>query len=258
MPWRAAKQLVGGLNQRGAEHNEQPGAMHPAQGAVDSIFHRYIGRQFTTYWTRILGAASETSTSPPPVASGRPEAARRLEDMLSEIAAHPELADTLPYLQHDPARGRVPSLGYVTVDSCPGIGDDTEHTPVPYSAAQPDYIASEPAPLPSDEETLVDVVFVDFILKPVVHLLSMWDPSRTYTVDEAQRWGDVSTQWLYPDYADVAWHPASWDEAWAAMDEAATRDGYPPLAQFDAYEGDPYAPVVAARHAASLVFQGTP
>ncbi|KAG6805434.1 hypothetical protein H0H92_015419, partial [Tricholoma furcatifolium] len=35
------------------------------------------------------------------------------------------------------------TLGYVTIDSCPGIGDDTLHTPLPYYDT-PDFIGSVP------------------------------------------------------------------------------------------------------------------
>lgn len=184
VPWHVAKQLCDALNRRGATHNEQPGGTHPAQGAADSIFQRYLRRQWATF-----GRASEA----PPVASGRPEAARRVEALLAGVAENPALAKQHPHL-HGKA---TPSLGYVTVDSCPGPGDDTQHRPLPYSPAQPDYIAAEPKPTPKDD-TLVDVVLVDFIARPLIQLLNAADPQRHYTMDDMQVWGNVSTQWLYP------------------------------------------------------------
>lgn len=240
VPWHVAKQLCDALNRRGATHNEQPGGTHPAQGAADSIFQRYLRRQWATF-----GRASEA----PPVASGRPEAARRVEALLAGVAENPALAKQHPHL-HGKA---TPSLGYVTVDSCPGPGDDTQHRPLPYSPAQPDYIAAEPKPTPKDD-TLVDVVLVDFIARPLIQLLNAADPQRHYTMDDMQVWGNVSTQWLYPIYAQRAWTPPNGAQVWAAMDEAASRAGYPPLAQWDTYAAHPYAPVELAR-ASRLRFQ---
>ena len=39
------------------------------------------------------------------------------------------------------------------------------------------------------------------------------------------------------------------------MDRAASAAGYPPVAQYDAYAGDPYEPVVLAQRNEPLVFQ---
>lgn len=245
VPWGVAKHLVHGLNRRGATHNEQP-APHAAQGAVDSIFHRYIGRQWRTYWTQRLQRTESASTSAPAATSGRPEQARRLEELLAQLEA-----DDVP----SPLRDERASLGYVTVDSCPEPGDDTVHTPVPYTANQPDYVAANPQPEPPDDAK-VDVVFVDFILKPLVELLNAGDAQRTYTVDDAQPWGNVSTQWLYPLYAQKAWTPHELLAEWQQMDVGARIQGYPPLAKYDNFHGDPYELVAAARaQAEPLVFQ---
>lgn len=246
VPWRVAKQLVHGLNERGATHNEQP-AQHPAQGAVDSIFNRYLGRQWITYWTQQFQSAQPQSKSAPAVTSGRPEQARRLEEFLAQLEAN-ETESTL-------LDGRS-SLGYVTIDDCPEPGDDTLHTPVPYSADQPDYVAANPVPEPVNDEVLVDVVFVDFILKPLVALLNAGDGRRTYTMEEAQRWGNVSTQWLYPLYAEKAWMPEDLISEWEQMDLGARIHGYPPVAKYDNYTFDPYDLVLEARaQKAPLVFQ---
>jgi hypothetical protein len=47
------------------------------------------------------------------------------------------------------------SYGYVTVDECPGSGDDTQHRPSP-RVDIPEYVSS---PLPRDEDS-VDLVFL--------------------------------------------------------------------------------------------------
>ena len=68
-------------------------------------------------------------------------------------------------------------------------------------------------------------------------------------------WGDISTQSLYSTYAQLHWRPQSIQEAWEYMDRAATAEGYPPLAQYDAYEGNPYASVTVSEKTRGLVFQ---
>ncbi|WFD45286.1 hypothetical protein MPSI1_003968 [Malassezia psittaci] len=247
VPWRVAKTLVHGLNKRGATHNEQP-AQHAAQGAVDSIFHRYLGRQWLSYWTnRFQSQDTSTSQSAQATTSGRPEQARRLEEFLAQLEARDS--------QHTLLRNEA-SLGYVTIDDCPGIGDDTQHTPISYSPMQPDYVAANPDPEPEQDETLVDVVFVDFILKPIVALLNAGDKQRTYSVDQAEQWGNVSTQWLYPLYAEQAWMPDDLTQAWSELDFSATLHGYPALSKFDTHSEDPYETVRGARaESAPLVFQ---
>ena len=71
------------------------------------------------------------------------------------------------------------TLGYVTNDSCPGVGDDTPHIPLPYFPV-PHYIAS-PSPSVSDD-TPVDIVFPDFIAARVVGVLNRIQTLKNYTV----------------------------------------------------------------------------
>lgn len=200
MPWRLAKRLITALNDAGAESVEAPGS-HPAEGATHATFLRYVREQWTAYWTRQLqesGLASSGSRSAPSVATtGRPEQARRLDEMLRQLHEHPESIDT-PHSAFSALREKTSSsLGYVTVDECPGQGDDTRHTPIPFSLEQPDYVAADPETVPGDDD-YVDVVFVDFILKPVIKFLNAWSSEREYTHADALRWGNVTTQWLYP------------------------------------------------------------
>ncbi|WFD31977.1 hypothetical protein MSPP1_003019 [Malassezia sp. CBS 17886] len=251
VPWGLARRLEGALNARGASANEDADTshgrsdVHASQGDADSIFHAYQLRQFLSYWTRQRDETREADAShaaPPPALSGRPEQARRVEQMLRETQVPRDAGPT-------------PSLGYVTVDACPGDGDDTRHTPVPYSDEQPDYVASAPSRTLGDDEE-IDVVFVDFILDPIVRLLNEWDAERAYDAAEARPWGNVSTQWLYPLYAEYAWRQGLAEE-WHDMDVAARLHGYPPLSQYDTYAGYPYDAVVHARaNVAPLVFQG--
>lgn len=120
-----------------------------------------------------------------------------------------------------------PSLGYRTIDQCPGPGDDTVHSPLPFNPNQPEYVASNPDPLPQSEDEVVDVVFVDFMRKLMIELLNRYDLQRNgtgfYTVDQLQRWGDITTQLLYPRFAELEWQPQ--DGAVKAVNAQARRAG---------------------------------
>ncbi len=45
----------------------------------------------------------------------------------------------------------------------------------------------------------------------MVELLNRYDLQRNgtggYTVDQLQRWGDITTQLLYPRFAELEWQP---------------------------------------------------
>ncbi|KAH9959081.1 Metallo-dependent phosphatase-like protein [Russula dissimulans] len=62
------------------------------------------------------------------------------------------------------------TLGYVTHDGCPGVGDDTLHTPLPFFET-PNYISS-PAPTSNDGAMEIDLVFVHFIESLVLDVLN--------------------------------------------------------------------------------------
>ncbi|KAJ7510105.1 Metallo-dependent phosphatase-like protein [Mycena galericulata] len=61
------------------------------------------------------------------------------------------------------------TLGYVTTDSCPGVGDDTLHTPIAFNPI-PDFIASR-SPAVADDAP-IDLVFVDFIETQLIGILN--------------------------------------------------------------------------------------
>lgn len=74
---------------------------------------------------------------------------------------------------------------------------------------QPDYVAS---PLSGNTtaatpDTLVDVVFVDFIASNIVRLLNAMQKQRVYQTTEAVDYPTtrLTTQDLYPIYASKAW-----------------------------------------------------
>ncbi|CAD6904547.1 unnamed protein product [Tilletia controversa] len=98
------------------------------------------------------------------------------------------------------------TLGYVTKDDFGSDGDDTVHTAIPY-VDQPDYVGSPvtgntTAVTPT---TKVDVIFVDFIAKPVVDILNGLQSAVTYNVAQAIPYSSLTTQDLYPLFAQAKW-----------------------------------------------------
>ncbi|KAF4563059.1 hypothetical protein EYR36_003498 [Pleurotus pulmonarius] len=75
------------------------------------------------------------------------------------------------------------TLGYVTHDSCPGVGDDIPHAPLPFFSF-PDFIASETPSVSSD--TAIDFIFVDFIQDQLLNVLNSVQKDRIFSADDVQ------------------------------------------------------------------------
>ncbi|KAI6029157.1 5'-nucleotidase [Pisolithus microcarpus] len=99
-----------------------------------------------------------------------------------------------------------PTLGYVTTDSCPGDGDDTLHTAVPYYSS-PDYIGSAIPNVTGD--TPVDLVFIDFIVSDVIEVLNTLQSAKNYTDSDASLYSPVLANQVLGLYAQVEWNQAS-------------------------------------------------
>ncbi|KAF7330521.1 Metallophos domain-containing protein [Mycena venus] len=97
------------------------------------------------------------------------------------------------------------TLGYVTQDSCPGVGDDIPHTPLEFHAI-PDFIASaSPAGLADDAP--VDLVFVDFIETQLIGILNgLSTDGKTYTTADVSKYTDVLATEMLGIYAQQAWN----------------------------------------------------
>ncbi|KAJ6615583.1 Metallo-dependent phosphatase-like protein [Mycena sp. CBHHK59/15] len=91
--------------------------------------------------------------------------------------------------------------GYVTTDSCPGAGDDTPHTPLPFYPI-PDFIASRTP----DGAATVDLVFVDFIAAQLIRTLNAVQTARVYTLADASVYGPVLSNEVLGMYAEAAWN----------------------------------------------------
>ncbi|KIK61123.1 hypothetical protein GYMLUDRAFT_43221 [Collybiopsis luxurians FD-317 M1] len=95
------------------------------------------------------------------------------------------------------------TLGYVTSDSCPGIGDDTLHAPLA-SYDIPDFIASDTPSLSND--TLIDLIFVDYIQDQLLEILNQIQSEKTYSDADVDSYTDVLSNAVLGIYAQHAWN----------------------------------------------------
>ncbi|KAK0434597.1 Metallo-dependent phosphatase-like protein [Armillaria borealis] len=95
------------------------------------------------------------------------------------------------------------TLGYVTKDSCPGVGDDVIHTPLPFYSV-PDFIGSNPPDVSND--TLIDFVFVDFVVDQLVETLNIVQSDKEYTSGDVATYSTLETSEVLGIYAQFAWN----------------------------------------------------
>lgn len=121
------------------------------------------------------------------------------------FAAHSAAAEDLAKLDARAAEAEAQrTLGYVTKDQCPGEGDDTVHTAIPY-ASVPDYVQSPVTGENVGADDKVDVIFLDFIASNVVRILNSIQTDRNYTAAEVAPYNQYTTQDIYPLYAEQVW-----------------------------------------------------
>ncbi|KAI1791129.1 Metallo-dependent phosphatase-like protein [Ganoderma leucocontextum] len=96
------------------------------------------------------------------------------------------------------------TLGYVTHDSCPGIGDDTLHSPLPFFDV-PDFIGTD-APAGVADDAPIDLVFVDFIESQLLQILNGLQTAKTYTSADVQSYSDVLANAVLGLYAEKYWN----------------------------------------------------
>ncbi|EIW54383.1 uncharacterized protein TRAVEDRAFT_173577 [Trametes versicolor FP-101664 SS1] len=95
------------------------------------------------------------------------------------------------------------TLGYVTHDDCPGVGDDVLHAPLPFFSS-PDFIGSDP-PSVSDD-TPIDLVFVDFIETQLVQTLNSLQTTTKYTTADVKSYTPVLSNAVLGLYAQKFWN----------------------------------------------------
>ncbi|KAJ6623473.1 Metallo-dependent phosphatase-like protein [Mycena sp. CBHHK59/15] len=95
------------------------------------------------------------------------------------------------------------TLGYVTTDACPGVGDDTPHAPLTFNSV-PDFIASRSPDVADDAP--IDLVFVDFIEKQLIGILNSVQTDKVYTTADVSLYTDVLATQALGIYAQQAWN----------------------------------------------------
>ncbi|KAJ7094369.1 Metallo-dependent phosphatase-like protein [Mycena epipterygia] len=97
------------------------------------------------------------------------------------------------------------TLGYVTTDSCPDVGDDVPHTPLPVYPI-PDFIASRTPDVGGDPDAAVDLIFVDFIRAQLIRTLNAVQTTRVYSLADTRVYSPVMTNEVLGMYAQAAWN----------------------------------------------------
>ncbi|PCH36598.1 hypothetical protein WOLCODRAFT_167014 [Wolfiporia cocos MD-104 SS10] len=95
------------------------------------------------------------------------------------------------------------TLGYVTSDLCPGVGDDTPHIPLPYYSS-PDFIASNAPDVSND--TMIDLVFVNFIEDQLLEILNGLQTDKTYTESDVFTYSPLLANVVLGLYAEKYWN----------------------------------------------------
>ncbi|CED84330.1 5' nucleotidase [Phaffia rhodozyma] len=115
---------------------------------------------------------------------------RAWENYVRAGAAHEDTAKRDLELKARSANSTL-TLGYVTEDKCPGLGDDTLHNPIPYSSDIPTYISS-PNPVGLADEDPVDLVFLDFFAPTIAKFVNQIDPTLNLTTAVFKTYGPTS------------------------------------------------------------------
>ncbi|KAI0343630.1 hypothetical protein BDW22DRAFT_1328874 [Trametopsis cervina] len=95
------------------------------------------------------------------------------------------------------------TLGYVTSDACPGVGDDVAHAPLPFFDT-PDFIASNPPNVTDD--TPIDFVFVDFIEAQLLGILNKVQTAKNYTKADVQSYTPILANAALGLFAEQKWN----------------------------------------------------
>ncbi|KAF9269445.1 hypothetical protein L218DRAFT_1029835 [Marasmius fiardii PR-910] len=95
------------------------------------------------------------------------------------------------------------TLGYVTHDSCPGVGDDTLHAPLAFFSF-PDFIASRPPDVAQD--TPINLVFVQFLEDQLLGVLNQLQSNKTFTTADVQLYSNILGNQALGLYAQAAWN----------------------------------------------------
>lgn len=89
------------------------------------------------------------------------------------------------------------------MQSCPGVGDDVLHAPLPFYPT-PNFIGSKPPNV--TDTTPIDLVFVDFIKSQVLSILNNVQSAKTYTSADVQTYSPILANAVLGYYAQAAWN----------------------------------------------------
>lgn len=87
--------------------------------------------------------------------------------------------------------------------SCPGVGDDTLHAPLPFFSS-PDFVASNPPNVTDD--TPIDFVFIDFIESQLLGVLNSVQTNQVYTTTDVLTYSPFLTNEVFGIFAQAAWN----------------------------------------------------
>lgn len=88
------------------------------------------------------------------------------------------------------------------IQSCPGVGDDTLHAPLPFNPT-PNFIGSIPPNV--TDNTPIDLVFVDFIESELLSILNKVQSVKNYTTTDVQSYSPILANAVLGYYAQAAW-----------------------------------------------------
>jgi hypothetical protein len=88
------------------------------------------------------------------------------------------------------------------LQSCPGVGDDTAHAPLPFYST-PEFVASAQPDVADDES--IDLVFVDFIESQLLEILNSKQSDKVYTTDDVHQYSPILTNEILGVFAQEAW-----------------------------------------------------
>lgn len=89
------------------------------------------------------------------------------------------------------------------MQSCPGVGDDTLHSPLPFYSA-PDFIGSAAPNVTGD--TPIDLVFIDFIQSQLLTVLNGLQNATTYTNADVKSYSSVMSNGVLGVFAQQKWN----------------------------------------------------
>jgi len=97
------------------------------------------------------------------------------------------------------------SLGYVTSDSCLGVGDDIPHVALPFFET-PDFVGTS-LPNTTDDSTLIDVVFINFIEDSLLSTMNkLGNGTVNLTTSDVLPFGSLLANQIFGVFAQVAWN----------------------------------------------------